>query len=61
MAITIPSGCYQQPTEAKGVDAQGNSHYNFILKGLYATLETLADGISQGDEVVADWYALSLE
>jgi len=61
MAITIPSGCYRQPTEAKGVDANGNRHFNYVLKGPHDTLETLADGISMGDEIVAGWFAASLD
>jgi len=59
MAITIPSGCYRQPTESKGVDASGNSRFNYVLKGPYSSLDSLADSISQGDEIIAGWYASS--
>ena len=59
MAITIPSGCYRQPTESKGVDSSGNAHFNYVLKGPYSTLDSLAGSISQGDEVISGWYAAS--
>ena len=59
MAITIPSGCYRQPTESKGVDASGNFHFNYVLKGPYSSLDSLASSISQGDEVISGWYASS--
>lgn len=57
----LPSGCWRQPTESKGVDTSGNAHFNYVLKGPYNTLETLAAGISQGDEVVAGWLANTLD
>ena len=55
MAITIPTGCYRQPTEAEGVDSNGNKTFSYVLKGPYASLKTLLDGLSIGDEIVSGW------
>ena len=55
MAITVPEGCYRQPTEQEGVDANGGKTFAYILKGTYSALETLLHGLSKGDMVVSGW------
>lgn len=59
MAITIPSGCYRQPNEAEGVDAQGNETFSYVLKGPYGALQTLSNGLDKGDEIISGWLAQS--
>lgn len=55
MAITIPDGCYRQPTEQEGVDTSGNKTNAIVLKGAYNALQTLKDGLNIGDEIVSGW------
>ena len=59
MAITIPSGCYRQPNEAEGVDAQGNETFSYVLKGPHDALQTLSNGLDKGDEIISGWLAQS--
>lgn len=59
MAITIPSGCYRQPSEREAVDANGNKTFEYVLKGGYSALETLLHGLSKGDEIVSGWVMSS--
>lgn len=59
MAITIPSGCYRQPNEAEGVDAQGNATFSYVLKGPHDALQTLSNGLDKGDEIISGWLAQS--
>ena len=59
MAITIPSGCYRQPNEAEGVDAQGTETFSYVLKGPYDALRTLSTGLDKGDEIISGWLAQS--
>ena len=55
MAITVPTGCYRQPTESQGKDTEGNKTFQYVLKGPHLTLETLLDTLDKGDEIVPGW------
>ena len=55
MAITVPSGCYRQPSEQEGIDASGNKTFAYILKGGYNELQTLLGTLDNGDEIVSGW------
>lgn len=59
MAVTIPSGCYRQPTETTGVDNDGNRTLDYVLKGPYTSLETILKGLDAGDKVVKGWVMSS--
>ena len=59
MAITIPAGCYRQPTESEGVADSGDKTFNYLLKGGYTALQGLSESLKQGDEVVSGWLAKS--
>ena len=59
MAITIPDGCWRQPTESVGVSDTGDKTFDYVVKGSYAALETLQGSLGQGDEVVSGWLAKS--
>ena len=61
MAITVPNGCYRQPTESEGVADSGDATFSYVLKGGYTDIKTLADGLNQGDEVVTGWLAKNWE
>ena len=61
MAITVPNGCYRQPTESEGVADSGDATFSYVLKGGYTDLKTLADGLNQGDEVEEGWLAKNWE
>lgn len=47
--ITIPDGCYRQPTESSSVDSSGGTSDTVILKGPYTSLETLKASLRRGD------------
>lgn len=55
MAIAIPSGCWRQPGEQEGVDANGNKTLAYILKGGYNSLKTLLGTLAAGDEIISGW------
>ena len=55
--ITIPAGCYRQPTESEGVADSGEATFTYVLKGDYTALHGLSDSLKQGDVVVAGWFA----
>lgn len=59
MAITIPTGCYRQPSETAGKDSNGNNTFSYVLKGPYSELETLLNGLEKGDEVISGWLMSS--
>ena len=55
--ITIPAGCYRQPTESEGVADSGEATFTYVLKGDYTALHGLSDSLKQGDVVVEGWLA----
>ena len=57
--ITIPAGCYRQPTESEGVSDSGDVTFTYVLKGGYAALKTLSSSLKQGAVVVEGWLAKS--
>lgn len=60
MAITLPSGCWRQPTESLGVDSSGSASFNYVAKGPYAALKSVMNGLSQGDEADDGWLVNSM-
>ena len=59
MAINIPSGCYRQPTETVGTDANGSETFAYVLKGPYSTLENLRKTLRPGMVIVNGWVMSS--
>ena len=54
MAITIPEGCFRQPTESESLSDAGEAAFSYVLKGDYDALKGLARTIVPGTEVLVE-------
>lgn len=59
MAITIPDGCFRQPSEEVGIDPQGMRTMTVVLKGPYESLDTLLKSLETGTEIVNGWHMVT--
>lgn len=57
MAMTVPKGCWRQPTENEQTDADGSTTFQFILKGPYSELAAAMRELDKGDEIEDGWVA----
>lgn len=59
MALTLPAGCYRQPTETDAKDERGLPRKNVVIKGPIDAIDRLYDAARPGDIIVEGYQMIT--